>query len=384
MKESIAGSLGDVPAWAAGLPDAARARIGYADLGTGWEEGFVRLTQAIDRLDLPNDRIAVSAGRLQAMLEARLHARKGWNAHPESLSRKIEKPIVIAGLVRSGTTALHKLMSMDPQFQGPENWLSMAPKPRPPRDQWSQDADYRETKARVDAVIARAPELFKDHMMSADEVDESIYFLAQNFHYNYFSSIWGVPEYDAWQRQQSERPNYEWMRDCLKLIGLHDDRTWLLKNPGDLYGMGALLEVFPDARVIQTHRDPVDAIPSITRLLVSSQRGTLGYSDPAAVGARETNFWRDALAEAERAKQSAPDQFIDIEFRAFVADRMGTVRRIYDHFGITLSSEAEAAMQDWLDAHPHDGGGGSRRADGEPPREKLAEAFADYRVGRGY
>jgi hypothetical protein len=367
---------------------AACARTGLDDFGDpAFREGLERLLAGIAALDLAPGYVAASAAQIGGFLDARLMAVEGWKTNPACLASPIERPLIIAGLVRSGTTALHQLLSLDPQFQGPEHWLTMAPMPRPARRDWVRTLQYPAIADRMAAYVAAAPEISDDHMMTAEGVEESLFILAQSFASNMWPSMWEVPDYDAWYRGRDDAGSYRYLADVLRLIGHGDDRRWLLKNPTDLYSMAELLSVFPDAMIVQTHRDPVAAMPSIASLIHASRRVFMGdRADPIAVGRREEAFWATALARAEAAREKAPGQFCDVEFKSFVADQMATVRAIYDYFGLVLSDHAAAAMRNWLDAHPRRAAPGPRyrpETYGQTA-EGLARIFAAYRAARGY
>lgn len=368
---------------------AARARTGLDDFGDpAFREGFDLLLGDIRRLALSAAHQQASAAQIGGFLDARLQAVAGWKAHPECLSTRIERPLIIAGLVRSGTTALHQLLSMDPQFQGPEHWITLAPMPRPPRERCPDTPQYREIAERMAAYLAAAPEMADDHMMSADGVEESLFILAQTFASNMYPSMWQVPNYDSWYRGRNDAGSYAWLADVLKLVGHgQPGRRWLLKNPTDLYSLNEVLQVFPDAMIVQTHRDPVAAIPSIASLIFAARRVFCGdAADPVDVGQREAAFWRDALERAEQARVQAPDQVFDVEFGDFVGDQMTTIRAIYRRFDLQLSAETEQAMQAWLEGHPRRSG---RRQRYRPEDYGLSEAalremFSAYRRRRGY
>jgi len=383
--EQVARERGFVAAREALLLDA-RRRTGFDDFGSGWEDGFSRVLADLDRLGL-GETIGRTTRKVGSFLDARLYAEHGWKQHPECLATPIRQPLIIAGLVRSGTTALHKLLAMDPQFQSPEYWLTHTPMPRPPREKWIEVPEYRAIAGYLDEQIANAPAIKDDHNLAADEAEESIFLLAQTFANNMFCSLWDVPDYDAWYRQLDETPQYRRLADNLRLIGHGGpDKRWLLKNPTDLHALDAVLNAFPDAMIVQTHRDPVQAIPSIASLIYSARRAMCGpEADPARVGQREAGFWREAVARALEAKSRARN-FIDIEFRDFIADQMGTVRRIYDAFGLALTAEAEGLMQSWLDANPRKSQSLQRvqPEDFGLTRAGLEEQYATYRAQRGY
>lgn len=372
----------------AALLAASTARTGLADFGDpAFREGLDLLLDDIRRLNLSDDFAAVSAFRIGQSLDTRALAVEGLRKRPELLARPIEAPIIIAGLVRSGTTALHLLMSLDPQFQGPEHWLAVYPMPRPPRAAWETIPEYRAEKAAMDALIAAMPEAAEDHMMTAEGIEETLFILSASFASNMWPSMWHVPRYDRWYRERDDSDSYRWLADVLRLIGAGDERTWLLKNPTDLFSLREVLAVFPDARIIQTHRDPVDAMPSISNLILAARRAFCGArADPFDVGRREAAIWAEALERAEAARSGSDRRFIDVEFRDFVRDQMATIRGIYAALDLTLTAATAAAMQDWLASHPRRQSTGPkhRPEDFGLTRDGLGTTFAAYRARRGY
>jgi len=368
----------------------ATAQTGLSDFGDpNFRDGYDRFLASLDAASrLTEDGCTATEAQIGLLLRCRLSTVAGWKARPDCLQRPVVAPLIITGIVRSGTTALHRLLSIDPRFQGFEHWLVRAPKPRPPLADWPDDPAYRAAGVALDQMIAAAPEMLNDHMMTVDAVEESIFLLAPSFANNMFPSQWTIPDYDAWYRGIDERPCYRWLADTLRLIGVDTpDRRWLLKNPTDLHAIDAVLEIFPDAKIILTHRDPVQAIPSIANLLLSVRGMFEGdRADPRQLIDREADFWAEALRRTEAAKVRRPESFIDIEFGDFVRDQMGAVDAIYRHFGMVLASDVEVEMRSWLAAHPRRPGVLQRHLPEEfgSSAVALAERFADYRKMRNY
>ncbi|HZV09016.1 MAG TPA: sulfotransferase, partial [Novosphingobium sp.] len=340
--------------------DAAATACGHTDFaedfaGASLREGLARFLADLDAEDrLSAQGLAATEAQIGLMLRSRLETVAAWKAHPAYRAVDIRRPLIITGIVRSGTTALHRLLTVDPQFLGVPHWLVRSPRPLPPRAGWAADPQFQAASAVLERMIAQAPEMLNDHMMTAEAVEESIFLLAPTFCNNMYPSQWTVPAYDAWYRAADEVPAYRWLADCLRLIGLEaPGRPWLMKNPTDLHAIDALFTVFPDARIIHTHRDPVQAIPSITHLLLSVRRMFEGArADPAQVLRREGAFWAQALARAESARQQQPDRFVDISFAAFVKDQMAAVEQIYAQLELELAGPVADAMRAWLAAHP--------------------------------
>jgi hypothetical protein len=330
----------------------------------------------------------MSEGQIGLSLRALLHAQAGFKKRPDALAKPIVRPLIIAGIPRTGSTALHRLLYIDPQFQGTEHWITRAPMPRPPRETWSSIPAYQVAKAGLDATVAAAPELFTEHMHEVDAVEESLFLLAATFCSNHYAEQWDVPAYDAWYRQADERPTYRWLADVHRLIGADTPgRRWLIKNPTDIYSIEAVLDAFPDAMIIQTHRDPVQAIPSLANLLVAVRRMYEGDNCiPEHLIRRDTEFWNLGTERIEAAKKREPDRYLDVDFNTFLADQMGTIHRIYSHFGLTLKDDVEREMRAWLAANPRRPGAVQRHKaeDFGMPSGEIAEVFADYRRKYGY
>ena len=368
--------------------EAAR-RTGLEDFGKpDFHEGLDRLLDELDSANLSPQGAIAARESILGHLTGRLRSIDGFKRHAEAMLRPVVRPLIVTGIVRSGTTALHKLLSMDPQFQGAEHWLCAAPQPRPPRSAWSDNPDFRNSKSILDGMIAQAPEFLEDHGMAVDTVEESLNLLAQRFCTNMFPSQFVIPRYDFWYRMQDDTPSYRHFADNLRLIGANDpDRRWLLKNPTDTLSLHEVLAVFPDAMVVQTHRDPLQSIPSVVNLISAAHRMFCGENaDAARVYAREEEFWELALRRADEVKAKHPGQVFDVQFADFVRDQIGFVHRIYDHFGLELSAQAEEAMRGWLAANPRrsttmqrftpeDFGGSS---------DALKERYAAYRGRYGY
>jgi hypothetical protein len=338
------------------LHEAASARTGLWYFGDpDYRLGLQVLLKALDTDPqlTPSGR-QFAYGTVLGTLVARLYAQKGWADRPEALQNEIRRPLVITGLPRTGTTALHKLLSCDPQFQGLEHWLTETPLVRPPRSSWESHPGYRASVANLEVFFTAMPQMRQAHDMVADEVDECLEILRQSFVSNRFGAGMYVPTYDRWFFQQSERSSYRRYADVLRLIGADEpDKRWLLKNPGHIAQIEALLEVFPDACIVQTHRDPLKAIPSLCSTLYMARRIYEGDATRAdAIGPRECVYWRKALEQTRAARRGRERQFFDVQHSAFHADPLGTVRGIYAYFDLTLSPEAEERMRRWVADSP--------------------------------
>ncbi|NLR72811.1 sulfotransferase [Novosphingobium sp. ERN07] len=369
------------------LHEKARAQAGgIADFGgNDYHEGLRVLLEALDADPPPSPMKARAAeGLIVSALASRIQTEANFRANPGYASREIPRPIVVIGAPRTGTTALHNLLSHDPQLQGIEKWICPAPLPRPPREEWDAHPQYRAVTEQTALMAQVAPEVMIAHGVQADDVDECLLPMAQSFCCNHIPSQIDVPVYDAWFAAADERASFARYKDMLRLVGLHDDRPWLLKNPSHVFGIDALLAVFPDACVVQTHRNPVSSLASLVSLLGNVMLAYTGEDiDRPRRLARETWFWAEALKRTMAAQDRVPDRFVNVMQPDIRRDPLGVVHTIYDHFGITLSPEAEARMRTWATAN-------SDRSDGGhsyPPTEDagpIRAAFADYMVRFGF
>jgi hypothetical protein len=284
---------------------------------------------------------------LRGALVARLLSEAAWKQYPEYADVVIERPIFVTGLVRTGTTALHRLLGADPAHQGLQMWLAEYPQPRPPRDTWESNPVYRQLDAQYTRHHQENPDYTGLHFMAAAELEECWQLLRQSFHSVSYETLAHLPSYAQWLSQQDWTPAYRRHRKNLQLIGLNDaDKRWVLKNPSHLFALDALMATYPDALVIQTHR-PVETI--MASMCSLAQHTTEGWSNTfvgAQIGYDSMETWSRGLERFNTARAKYDQgQFYDVDYADFIADPIGTVEAIYRHFGLTLTDEARGAME---------------------------------------
>ena len=194
---------------------------------------------------------------LKGALVARLLSQSGFDAAPEQEHVAVDRPIIVTGLPRTGTTALHRLLGADPANQGLELWLTEVPQPRPPRDQWESDPTYVGIRDLYAGFMAENPDYGGMHYLSADDLEECWQLLRQSVTSASYECLARLDGYSQWLTSVDWTPAYRRHKRNLQLIGANDpDRRWVLKNPSHLFALDSLLEVYQDAVVVQTHRDP--------------------------------------------------------------------------------------------------------------------------------
>jgi len=267
---------------------------------------------------------------LRGALVARLLSESAWKQYPQHADVVVERPIFVTGLVRTGTTALHRLLGADPTHQGLHMWLAEFPQPRPPRDTWDSHPLYQQLDAQFTQHHADNPGYTGLHFMAAYELEECWQLLRQSLHSVSYETLAHLPSYSKWLSQQDWTPAYGRHRKNLQLIGLNDvGKRWVLKNPSHLFALDALMATYPDALVIQTHR-PVETI--MASMCSLAQHTADGWSTSfvgAQIGADAVETWSRGLEQfnSARAKYN-PDQFYDVDYRELIADPTGTVADI--------------------------------------------------------
>lgn len=382
----VASSLGAQPSLdAESLLAAARRATGLDDFGEPCprEALGVLLRSLEDEAGLNTLGRFIMRGRLVAMLSNRLRVEALWKEHPEIASIPLGRPIVIAGLQRTGTTLLHRLLAADPKARALMAWEALNPAPL--EGEGRSGSARRERAARLSerGLAWLAPEFFAIHPVEADAPEEDVLLLDHCFTSQAPEATLHVPTYASWLETQDLVPQYRYLERLLKVLAWQKPgEYWVLKTPHHMEYLGELLAVFPDAVIVQTHRDPQATTGSFCSM-VAHGRGI--FSDD--VSAREVGrHWLrkvrrmvDRSLEARAAHPSAA--FVDVAYRDLLKDPVGEVRRIHDAAGLPLAPEAEAAMRALLEHQVKDRHGRHvyRTRDFGISPARIDEMFADYR-----
>lgn len=334
------------------LHESASRLVGLDDFGPdddNYREGLAVILDSYQRdADLTPFGSKMSRVYLRGALAARLVAQAGWKQYPHYADVPVQRPIFVTGLVRTGTTALHRLLTADPSHQGLQMWLAEFPQPRPPRETWNENPVFARLNAQFEQHHVENPEYMGLHFMSADEVEECWQLLRQSLHAVAYETLAHLPTYALWLADQDWTPAYQRYRRNLQLIGLNDaGKRWVLKNPSHLHALDALMATFPDALVVQCHRPVETIMGSMCSLAEATTKGWSNAYVGATIGADSLDTWSRGLErfKAERAKHD-PAHFYDVDYFDFVADPIGTVEDIYSYFGIELTEPASRAMQE--------------------------------------
>lgn len=290
------------------------------------------------------------------LLSSRLRLIEDRRVHPEIAAEQIRAPIFITGLPRTGTTLLHGLLAQDPAHRAPLHWECVYPSPPPERATWTTDRRIATAARQLRWFHRLQPAIKPIHPLGARLPEECLVIHSHSFLSFQFQTSHHVPSYEAWLEATDLTPSYEWHRRMLQQLQWHcpADR-WVLKAPAHLFGLPALFAIYPDARVVFTHRDPVQVSASLASLTTVLRRTFSAVVDPVAVAREMTVRWSGAIDRAYRDRDAgvAPaSQFFDVRYKDLVRDPLGTVRRLYAHYGLTLTDAAADRMQRFLLANP--------------------------------
>jgi hypothetical protein len=379
----IASRLGLSPSLDEGsLVEAARKRTGLDDLG---DESFrtglrVLLGSLEDEARLtPLGRLAARS-RVTGLLETRLRLVDRVRTDPSVGEEMIDRPLFVLGLPRTGTTVLYGMLAADPAMRSPASWEVARPFPPPVADDAARIASMDKDFDRFRRI---APTIDAIHPMGSRLPQECLALQAPEFASYEFVTAFPVPSYWDWLRSADLAPAYRFEKLFLQhLQSARRGRHWILKTPGHLMWLDALLEVFPDALLVQTHRNPTQVLASVSSLMSAMRSSVSAAVDPKAIGREQLDAWTWGMERTMAVRDRLPaGRVVDVRYEDTVADPLGTTRRIYEHFDLELTPVAEQGVRDYLSANPRDKHGAHRytlKEFGLDPDEVDA-AFADYR-----
>jgi hypothetical protein len=299
------------------------------------------------------DTLRLLANRLRLVADRR--------RYPGIAQGVIRRPLFITGLPRSGTTLLHALLAQDPGNRAPQVWEVMYPSPPPETASYTTDRRIRTTAMQLKLVDILMPDFKMVHLIGARLPQECIAITSHAFRSYAFETLHQVPSYRAWHDRQDKLPAYEVHRQFLQHLQWRaPGQRWVLKAPSHLLDLEDLLKVYPDARIVVTHRDPLKVIASCASFTEVLRRGFSDHVDKVSLGQEVRQRWEQGASLAVKYRQipaAWQHQIFDVHYLDLVRDPLALVRRLYAYFDLELTRAAEAAMQHFLQANPKNRGG---------------------------
>jgi Sulfotransferase family len=343
---------------------AACAEAGSDDFGDdGWQPGLNLVAEELVN-EARLSAIGVEIAHLDMIraLKNRLEVIAWRKEHPEIAAKPITAPIFIVGQPRTGTTILYDLLAQDPELRAPLTWEVDAPCPVPQPETYHNDPRIAQTQATIELSEQIVPGFLAFHPMGALVGQECVRITASEFTSMIYTVQYRLPNYYRWLLYDADHTGaYRYHRIFLQHLQSGVPGQWVLKSPAHLWQLDKLLAEYPDALIVQTHRDPLNVISSIAALTHHLRRMGSDESNIAECAAQSYEEITVGLERGMASRDSGvvPDgQMIDVQFSDFMNDPWTTIKDIYEKLGRELKPDAAQKMRDFLAEHPGDGGRG--------------------------
>ena len=278
---------------------------------------------------------------------------------PDIAAQRIERPVFITGLPRSGTTFLHRLMMTDTANRAPLVWETIFPWPA------ARGPDRRAGRVagQLKAFERLAPDFRALHPLDATSPQECSEITAHVFRSLRFDTNYHVPSYRAWLDADGQRhlPGYQFHRRFLKHLQYQDGtvRRWVLKCPEHVFALRAIRAVYPDARLIFVHRDPVKVLLSVARLTEVLRRPFARRVDSRLIGRDESTRWHAGVQRMMEVGDDAglPESICHVHHMDLISDPAATVEGVYRHFGMDMPASVLTGIESYVASKPKGGYG---------------------------
>jgi hypothetical protein len=319
---------------------------------------------------------------LISQLVTQIQAHRLVESHPEIQHAVISAPIMITGMPRTGTTALQNMLASHPDLRAPSLWELMAP--ATPTGQGQHAMLIELAQRYVDQYYAVAPAFRMLHPLDALRPDECHRLTGTTFRSNIYAQRYRVPSYLAWLRDQDMVEVYQYHRTLLScLLWRRPGEHVLLKCPSHLWHLDALAAVYPGARVVRLHRDPMTCIPSACNLTSVVRSVSAAEVDKAEIGREWIDYADQGLSRQRRAEESVPGiRILDVRQQDLLVDPLSIVGLVCEFAGIPMTATARARIEHYVGDNPPDKHGVQRLslADFHLDPTEIERRFADYKA----
>jgi len=338
----------------------AKNKSGFTGCIPKAEEGLRVLVDSIHKDGKPNPfgSLAIK-GLLERILYGRYKIEQEMARNSWIEDQEIKEPVFIIGMPRTGTTILHAILHEDPAHRAPLAWECLLPYPAATPEKFRDNEQLKTIEKEFNQLFKLVPDFRRKHYMEADAPQECLGITAFDFNSFQFSAQLYLGSYMDWFSNQSDMLGtmrfHKRFLQYLQSGGVNGDR-WLLKSPVHLRRLPEIFEIYPDARIIMTHRGPCDIVSSTASLISSVRTLYSDREDPHVTGKEQAELWSDYFNRfvESRSALNKEDQIIDLKFEDFAKDQLGSIRQIYDRFGWNLSEQAVENFTSFLKKNPKD------------------------------
>jgi len=318
-----------------------------------YREGLEILVADVNADNRPEPLVERMKGVILPQLVNRLKVTAYLDQRPELLERPIGKPVFVFGIPRTGTTLLSNLLACDPARRSPLTWEIDDPVPPPTSATLYTDPRALARLEQEKAMLAARPEAGKYYRSSAIYPNECVYFMAHDFKSMMLESRGKLPNYRDWLYSTDMSPAYRYHKRFLQLLQADAPGVWNLKMPSHALWLETLLSVYPDARLIWTHRDPFTATGSFCSIISLAHMGFIGRIDTEWLAENcSYQVFEHANRIMDTRDRLGEDKILDVHYADLITNPIETMRNLYASLGDEFTPEAEAAMQTWLDNNP--------------------------------
>jgi hypothetical protein len=336
------------------LAEARESAGGLADFGPGdFRPGLRALCESYRRAPLSVAGAKRSHRRLRTLLATRLRVQEGFRRHPEIRERLIDRPMVLTGLPRTGTSALLNLLARDPAARPLLFWETSCPDPLQGRPDAARDPRRASIVGMLDRHRKKNPDFDSIHYAGADTPEECVLLQAHGFHGVQQGVEVFLEPYASYFRTTGQTALYRYYADLIRMLDWQRPGTrWLLKSPAHLWALDELVAVFPDVSIVWSHRNPLDVIASVASITIAVA-DTMVDLDARALGPRVLDFYAHSLERGIESRAAFdPARFFDVDHGEFSRDPLGVAADLYGHFGLSLDPNVRASMKAHVEEHP--------------------------------
>jgi hypothetical protein len=319
-----------------------------------FREGLDVFLGDVNRVEYSESGQARMHSSLVQLLANRLKTTDYLSKRPELLDRPIERPLFVFGIPRTGTTLLNNLLASDPARRSPLAWEIDDPVPPATSDTLKTDPRALARLEQERAMLAARPEMGKYYRGSAVYPNECIFFMEHDFKALSLESRGKLPNYRDWLFSTDMTSAYRYHKRFLQLLQADAPGVWNLKMPSHCLWIDTILDVYPDARLVWTHRDPFTALGSFCSIISLAHMGFTGKVDTAWIAENCTYQAKLHVDRLMAARERLGDRIVDVHYADLTNDPLGSMRSLYRALGDEFTPEAEAGMKAWLADNPQD------------------------------